>query len=56
MLDSAEVLIGSIREACEHSRYRCETLAFALPSVGQEGRRYLENMGWRCVNQLSQHQ
>eukprot|EP00752_Nemacystus_decipiens_P009421 g8424.t1 len=49
MLDSAEVLIHSIRAACELSRYRCETLALALPSVGEKGLRHLETMGWRIM-------
>ncbi|CAN0347144.1 unnamed protein product [Ectocarpus sp. 12 AP-2014] len=49
MLDSAEVLIQSIRAACKLSRYRCEALAFTLPSVSQEGRQHLEGMGWRVV-------
>ncbi|CAM9690354.1 unnamed protein product [Pylaiella littoralis] len=49
MLDSAEVLLHSIQAACKLSRYRCETVAFALPSVGPEGLRHLENMGWRVV-------
>lgn len=50
MLDSAEVLLYSIRAACKFSRFRCETLAFVLPSVGSEGRRHLESIGWRCVD------
>ncbi|CAN0003734.1 unnamed protein product, partial [Ectocarpus sp. 4 AP-2014] len=49
MLDSAEVLIQSIRAACKLSRYRCEALALTLPSVSQEGRQHLEGMGWRVV-------
>eukprot|EP00903_Cladosiphon_okamuranus_P006613 g6460.t1 len=49
MLDSAEVLLHSIRASCEFSRYRCETFAFALPSVSPRGLRHLETMGWRIM-------
>ncbi|CAM9972615.1 unnamed protein product, partial [Hapterophycus canaliculatus] len=49
MLDSAEVLIHSIQTACKFSRYRCDTVAFALPSVGEEGLQHLESMGWSVI-------
>lgn len=47
MLDAAEVLIGSIRRACSSSSYRCETVAFVLPAIGQDERALVEDMGWR---------
>ncbi|CAM9482092.1 unnamed protein product [Pylaiella littoralis] len=49
ILDAAEVLLHSIQAACELSRYRCETVAFAHSSIGPEGLQHLENMGWRVM-------
>lgn len=47
MLDAAEVLLGSIRRACGVSSYRCETVAFVLPSVPEAGKGLVRDMGWK---------
>eukprot|EP00904_Undaria_pinnatifida_P012645 jgi/Undpi1/8510/HiC_scaffold_25.g10977.m1 len=49
VLDAAEVLMRSIRNTCAFSAYGCETVAFVLPSINEEGKRLVEGMGWRII-------
>ncbi|CAM9908916.1 unnamed protein product, partial [Discosporangium mesarthrocarpum] len=47
ILDAAEVLLVSIRRACQTSVYNCEAIAFVLPSIPRQGRFFLSDIGWR---------